>query len=69
MAKKVFIGVLAALMLFAFVACDGGTAASGTITMVEATTSKEYVAGFETPVASDFTFTGYTITHWLHNHR
>ena len=40
MAKKVFIGVLAALMLFAFVACDGGTAASGTITMVEATTKR-----------------------------
>ena len=62
MAKKVFIGVLAALMLFAFVACDGGTAASGTITMVEATTSKEYVKDLDTPVASDFTFTGYTIT-------
>ena len=62
MAKKVFIGVLAALMLFAFVACDGGTAASGTITMVEATTSKVYVAELDEVKAEDFTFTGYTIT-------
>ena len=59
MTRKVFTGVLAALMLFAFVACDN----SGTptnISYVEATTDVVYIAG-ETPNPADWTFTGYSV--------
>ena len=56
--KKVFIGVLAALMLFAFVACDSNTA-SGMVYSLEATQTAVYVKG-ETPVADGFEFTAYT---------
>ena len=62
--KKVFIGVLAALMLFAFTACDNGTSSDyveKTIVMIEASTTSEYLVG-ETPNPADFTFTGYTAT-------
>ena len=60
MKKSILIGVLAALMLFAFVACDNNSGVTGAITYVEATTSVDYLVG-EKPVASDFTFTGYTL--------
>ena len=61
--KKVFIGVLAALMLFAFTACDNGSTTYGVITKIEASTSAEYVSypGMKIDPA-DFTFTGYTST-------
>ena len=59
MTRKVFTGVLAALMLFAFVACDNsGTPA--TVSYVEATTDVVYIAG-ETPNPADWTFTGYSV--------
>ena len=63
MTRKVFIGVLAALMLFAFVACDnsGSNAAAGYVAYVEAATDVVYVEG-ETPKAEDFTFTGYDLS-------
>ena len=61
--KKVFIGVLAALMLFAFTACDNGSTTYGVITKITATTSTEYVIFPGTEIDStDFTFTGYTST-------
>ena len=55
--KKVFIGVLAALMLFAFVACDNSP--SGMVYSIDATQTAVYVTG-EEPTAEGFTFTGYT---------
>ena len=57
--KKVFIGVLAALMLFAFVACDNSTPVNGMVYSLEATQNAVYVDG-ETPTAAGFSFTGYT---------
>ena len=63
MKKSILIGVLAALMLFAFTACDSGASNIGYVTKVEATTTKEYV-DFGTVVydPADFTFTGITTT-------
>ena len=62
--KKVFIGVLAALMLFAFVACDnsGSNANPAYITYVEATLNSGvvYVEG-EKVDSADFTFKGYDV--------
>ena len=62
--KKVFIGVLAALMLFAFVACDnsGANAGAGYIAYVEPTLNSGvvYVEGEKVDPA-DFTFKGYDI--------
>ena len=55
--KKVFIGVFAALMLFAFVACDNSP--SGMVYSIDATQTAVYVTG-EEPTAEGFTFTGYT---------
>lgn len=57
MIKKVFIGVLSALMLFAFVACDNSP--SGMVYSINATQTSVYVTG-EKPTADGFTFTGYT---------
>ena len=62
MKKTILVGLMAAMMLFAFTACEGGSASTGFVTMVEASTSVEYVYGVDTPSASDFTFTGYTTT-------
>ncbi len=56
--KKVFIGVLCALMLFGFVACDNNTP-SGMVYSIEATQTAVYVDG-ETPTADGFSFVGYT---------
>ena len=56
--RKVFIGVLAALMLVAFTACENN-AATGMIYSLKATQNAVYVVG-ETPDAIGFTFTGYT---------
>ena len=56
--KKVFIGVLCALMLFGFVACDNNTP-SGMVYSIEATQTAVYVEG-ETPTADGFSFVGYT---------
>ena len=62
--KKVFIGVLAALMLFAFVACDNSGANAGAeyIAYVEATQNSGvvYVEGEKVDPA-DFTFKGYDV--------
>ena len=57
MIKKVFIGVLSALMLFAFVACDNSP--SGMVYSIEATQTGVFVEG-EEPTAAGFSFTGYT---------
>ena len=57
MKKSILIGALAALMLFAFVACDNG--ATGLVYRVEAVQNEVYVTG-ETPKAEGFSFTGYT---------
>ena len=59
MKKCILIGALAALMLFAFTACDNTTAVDGAVQSVEATQTVVYVEG-ETPTAEGFTYTGYT---------
>ena len=59
MKKCILIGALAALMLFAFTACDNTTAVDGAVQSVEATQAVVYVEG-ETPTAEGFTYTGYT---------
>ena len=58
MKKSILIGVLAALMLFAFTACEGGTASVDYIRDVYATqvTETAYLPG-ETVSLSDYTFT------------
>ena len=56
--KKVFIGVLCALMLFGFVACDNNTP-SGMVYSIEATQTSVFVEG-EQPTADGFTYSGYT---------
>ena len=58
MKKSILIGVLAALMLFAFTACDN-SASNGIIYRVEAVQNDVFVEG-ETPDPAGFTFTGYT---------
>ena len=55
--KKVFIGVLAALMLVAFVACDNGTTVGYGVVSVVATETPSYVLG-EAPAVEDFGFVG-----------
>ena len=60
MKKRVFIGIIAALMLFAFTACDSDpNNVAAQYSYVEATTTQEYLVG-EKPAVSDFTFTAYT---------
>ena len=59
MKKSILIGVLAALMLFAFTACENNSSAIGLVDRIVAVQNETYVAG-ETPDASGFTFTGYT---------
>ena len=59
MKKCILIGALAALMLFAFTACDNTAAVDGAVMSVEATQTAVYVEG-ETPAAEGFTYTGYT---------
>ena len=60
MKRSILVGVLAALMLLAFTACDNSSSSAlGLVAQVTAVQNKAYVAG-ETPVAADFTFTGYT---------
>ena len=61
MKKTILVGLMAAMMLFAFTACEGGSAASGYVTKVEATTTKDYVEfGNQDVDPADFTFTGIT---------
>ena len=57
MKKSILITILAALMLFAFSACQN--APTGMVMTVEATQTAVYVEG-ETPSPEGFTFSGYT---------
>ncbi len=58
--KSVLIGVLAALMLFAFVACDSNsTAQAGRVVALSAVQNVTYVIG-EEAYPADFTWTGVT---------
>ena len=59
MKKSILIGALAALMLFAFVACDGSTNVNGAVTYLEATQTETYVKG-EYATADGFSYIGYT---------
>ena len=55
--KKIFVVAIAALMLFAFTACNNTP--SGAVTHVVATQTAVYVEG-EKPASDGFTYTGYT---------
>ena len=59
MKKSILIGVLAALMLFAFTACENNSSAIGLVDRITAVQNATYVTG-EKADAADFTFTGYT---------
>ena len=59
MKKSILIGAIAALMLFAFVACNNTPAAVGEVTYIKASQTATYVEG-EKATAEGFAFTGYT---------
>ena len=59
MKKSILIGALAALMLFAFVACENSSAATGLVNNITAVQDDVFVVG-EKAVSEGFTFTGYT---------
>ena len=59
--KGILIGVFAALMLFAFTACDNSPSGlNSTISYIEATSNEDQLVGEKVDPA-DYTFTGYTV--------